>query len=175
METVKKTELIMSQAGLNHRDRKVVEPALKKAEITGTPTVAIELPDGTMITGKTTETLNASSTCVINAIKTFCGIDPDIHLISPMILTPMFKLKKEVLGTSQPTLNLEETLIALSICAAINPVAEAALAKLPQLKNCEAHSTVILSDSDDRMFRKLGMHITCEAEFSSKSLYYLNQ
>lgn len=173
IETVQKIDLIMKQIDIKPQSRRVVEPALAKMKETGAPAVAIELPDGAIVTGKTGDMLNASSGCLLNAIKKLAGISDGIHLISPVVLGPMFRLKKEILGGKNTILNVEETLIALSICAATNPTAEHAMSKLTELKNCEAHATTMLIGADEAMFRKLGINLTCEPEFPSKALYYI--
>lgn len=171
-ETVYKVELLMNQAGISKQDRRVVAPALKRAAATGMPAAAIELDDGTIITGKTSSLLGASSAALLNALKTLGGIQHEIHLISPIIIEPIQNLKIRHLGNQNPRLHTDEILVALSICAATNPTAELALRQLPRLRGCEAHSTVILSHVDDSTLRKLGMNLTCEPQYQTKKLYH---
>ena len=179
-ETFEAAKLIMEQVNLKEEDRKVVLPARKRAEelkeTVGkneiVPVIALELADGTIITGRSTETLDSSASVLVNAIKHLANISDDIHLISPVILEPINKLKSETLSSKNVALNCEEVLIALSICAATNPMAQAAMEKLPMLKGGQAHSTIILPTNDEQTFRKLGIDITCDAVYPSESLYY---
>ena len=167
-----KLELLMKQAGVTADDRPVIEKALKKSEETnGEPAAAIEMPDGTIITGKTSSLLGASSAALLNALKYLGGIDDDIHLISPTIIEPIQKLKVGHLGNRNPRLHIDEVLIALSICAATDEKAQLALDQLEGLKGCEAHATVILASTDEKMFKKLGINLTCEPKYQTKKLY----
>ncbi len=168
-----KLELLMKQAGLSAEQRPVITAALTKAEATGEPAAAIEMPDGTIITGKTSALLGASSAAILNALKYLAGLDDEIHLISPTIIEPIQKLKVEHLGNRNPRLHIDEVLLALSICAATDELAQKALNELHNLKGCEAHTTVILASTDEKMFKKLGMNITCEPAYQSKKLYHL--
>ncbi len=171
-ETVYKLELLMNQAGVTLEDRAVTVAAQKRAEETGMPAAAIELPDGRIVTGKTTDLLGASSAVLLNALKALGGIQKDIHLISPIVIEPIQKLKVTRLGSQNPRLHTDEILIALSICAATNPTAELALRQLSKLKGCEAHSSVLLSAVDESTFRKLGVNLTCEPHYQTKKLYH---
>ncbi len=171
-EAVYKLELLMKQAEVTPEDRAVVPPALQRAEDTGMPAAAIGLPDGRIVTGKTSDLLGASSAALLNALKALGGIQKDIHLISPIIIEPIQKLKTTHLGSHNPRLHTDEILLALSICAATNPTAELAMRQLPRLRGCEAHSTVLLSRVDENTFRKLGVNLTCEAEYQTKKLYH---
>ena len=132
----------------------------------------MEMPDGKIITGKTSSLLGASSACLLNALKYLGGIPSDITLIAPSIIEPIQHLKVEHMGNHNPRLHTDEILIALSISAATNPTAEQALKQLPKLRGCEAHSTVILSQVDDSIFRKLGINLTCEPKYQTKKLYH---
>ena len=172
IDTVQRIEIVMKQTGLSPQDRKVVAPALKKKEETGVQTVALEMPNGTIVCGKAGKLLNAASGCLLNAVKTLAGISDEIHLISPVILGPMMKFKLEILKNKNPTLTLEETLIALSICAATNPTAELAMKKLGELAGCEAHASAMLTEADEEIFRKMHINITCEPEFPTNALFY---
>ena len=169
---VYKLELLMEQSGVNKEDRKVVPAALAKAAETAHPAVAIELNDGTVITGKTSSLLGACSAALLNALKYMAGIDDSIRLLPPSILEPIQDLKVNHLGNRNPRLHTDETLLALSIVASTDPVAEEAMKQLENLKNCEVHSSVILSSVDEGVFRKLGMHLTCEPVYETKKLYH---
>ena len=171
-DEVYKVELLMNKAGVSPEDRPVIAPALERAEQTGLPAAAIQLPDGKIVTGKTSALLGASSAALLNALKALGGIQKDIHLISPIIIEPIQKLKTTHLGSVNPRLHTDEILIALSICAATNPTAELAMQQLPKLRGCEVHSTVILSHVDEDTFRRLGMNLTCEPQYQSKKLYH---
>ena len=171
-EAVYKIELLMEQAGIRKEDRKPVPAALAKAAETGAPAVAIELNDGTIITGKTSPLLGASSAALLNALKYMAGIDDDTRLLSPEILEPIQDLKVNHLGNHNPRLHTDETLLALSIVASRLPIAEDEMKQLENLKCCEVHSSVILSGVDEGVFRKLGMHLTCEPVYETKKLYH---
>jgi len=165
-------ELLMNNIGLSPSDRPPVTPALAKAEQAEGPGVAIELPDGTMITGKTSELLGASSAALLNALKHLADIDDKVPLISPVVIEPIQQLKVGYLGNENPRLHTDEVLIALSICAATNPIAELVLKQLPNLRNSEAHSSVMLSQVDIGVFRQLGLNITCEPVYQTKRLFH---
>ena len=171
-EVLYKLELLMKQAGLSEDDRKVVEPALKLEEQTDYPAVAIELPDGQIITGKTSDLLGASAGALLNAIKNLCGLDDDLHLVSPEAIEPIQALKTSYLGSCNPRLHTDEILIALSVSAAHNPDAKMALEQLPKLNECEVHSSVLLSSVDHQIFKKLGVHLTCEPKYESNCIYH---
>ena len=136
------------------------------------PAAAIELPDGRIITGKTSSLLGASSAALLNALKALAGMDHRSLLIAPTAIEPIQNLKIQHLGNHNPRLHTDETLIALSITAAMNPKAGRAMKQLPKLPGCEAHSTVILSQVDETTFRKLGMNMTSEAKTQTKKLYH---
>lgn len=167
-ETVLKLELLMKKAGVTIHDRKVVSPALQKAALTGAPAAAMELPDGTIVTGRTSDLLGAASALLLNSLKVLGGISDDIRLISPVIIEPIQHLKVDHLGNRNPRLHTDEVLIALSICAATNPTAELAMEQLNKLRGCEVHSSVILSSVDEKVFRRLGVNITCEPIYETK-------
>lgn len=171
-ELVYKVELLMNKAGIATEDRPVIAPALERAEETGLPAAAIQLPDGHVVTGKTSALLGAAAAALLNALKALGGIQKDIHLISPIVIEPIQKLKVTHLGSQNPRLHTDEILIALSICAATNPTAELAMRQLPKLRGCEAHSTVILSRVDEGIFRKLGVNLTCEPQYQNNKLYH---
>ena len=166
-ETVRKLELLMRKAGVELKERQVVAPALRRAEETGNAAAAMELPDGTIVTGKTSDLLGASSALLLNALKKLAGMPNELHLISPVVLDPIQHLKVDHLGNRNPRLHTDETLIALSICAATNPMADMAMQQLDKLRGCEVHSTVILSAVDERTFKRLGVNLTCEPRYSA--------
>lgn len=164
-------ELLMKQLEITPEYRKCVEPALKKSEETGAPAAAIELSDGTVVLGKTSSLLGASSATLLNALKQIAGISSDIDLVSPIVIEPIQDLKVNHLGNRNPRLHTDEVLIALSISAATNPTAEKAMQALQSLKGCEMHSTVILADVDIHTLGKLGINVTCEPLRQKKSYY----
>ena len=171
---VSKIELLMKNAGISPSDRAPVMPALEKSDKTESPCIAIALPDGALITGKTSPLLGASSAALLNALKHLAGIDDKVPLISPVVIEPIQKLKVGYLGNENPRLHTDELLIALSICAATNPIAELVLEQLPNLANSEAHSSVILSQVDITVMRQLGINITCEPVYQNKRLFHRN-
>ena len=160
-----KLEILMKKAGVTTADRKVVAPALQRAEETGKPAAAMELPDGTMITGKTTPLLGASAALMLNALKALAGVGKRIHLISPTVIDPIQHLKVDHLGNRNPRLHTNEVLLALSICAATNPTAELVMEQLGKLRGCEVHSSVILSAVDENVLKRLGINLTCEPRY----------
>ncbi len=169
---LRKIELIMNSAGITVDERPVVAAARNRAEATGAPAMAIELPDGRVITGKTTSLLGPASAVLLNALKTLAGIEKQQLLIAPGIIAPIQHLKVEHLGGHNPRLHTDETLEALSICAVTDPMAERAMEQLGSLRGCEAHSTVILSRVDENLFQKLGVNVTCEPRYQIKKLFH---
>ncbi len=169
---VRKVESVMTQAGVDVSMRSVAQPAIDKAEETGEPAAALELPDGHIVTGKTSPLLGASCAMLINALKALGGINDDIHLLSRNIIEPIQRLKTGYLGNKNPRLHTDEVLIALTISATTNPAAELAIKQLGKLRGCEAHSTVILSQVDDNVFRNLGVNLTCEPNYQTKKLFH---
>ena len=166
-DVVLKLELLMKKAGIAREDRTVVAPALELAEKTGKPAAAMELPDGRIVTGKTSNLLGASSALLLNALKELGGMDDELHLISPLAIDPIQHLKVEHLGNRNPRLHTDETLIALSISAATDPLAEQAMEQLSKLRGCEVHSSVILSSVDENVFKRLGVNLTCEPRYNN--------
>ena len=164
-DVVGKLELLMRKVGISPDQRRVVAPALELAEATGEPAAAMELPDGRIVTGKTSSLLGASSALLMNALKALGGIGDKLHLISPVVIDPIQHLKTDHLGNRNPRLHTDETLIALSISAATNPTAELAMEQLSALRGCEVHSSVILSPVDEKTFKRLGVNLTCEPRF----------
>ena len=164
-DDVSKLELLMNQAGVSTDDRKVAAAALEKEKQTGAPAAAMELQDGTIITGKTSDLLGACSALVLNALKHFGNIDDSVLLMSPEVIEPIEDLKINHLGNNNPRIHTDETLIALSICANTDADAKKAIDQLEKLRGCEVHSTVILSQADERTFKRLGVNLTCEPKF----------
>ena len=164
-EMIMKLELLMRKAAVDIASRKVVKAALEKADATGKPAAAMELPDGRIVTGKTSDLLGASASLLLNALKALGGIRDELHLISPVVIDPIQHLKVDHLGNRNPRLHTDEVLIALSICAATNPLAELAMEQLSKLRGCEVHSSVILSAVDEKIFKRLGVNLTCEPRY----------
>ena len=167
-----KIELLMEQAGINIADRKVIAAANERAEETGAPAAAIELPDGRIITGKTTPLLGASSALLLNALKALAGIPKEIRLIPQNVIEPVQELKVNALGNHNPRLHTDEILIALCISAVTDENAKKAMDKLSELRHCEAHSSVMLSTVDTNVFKKLGVNLTLEPKYQTKKLYH---
>ena len=166
-EVVVKLELLMKKAGVLPEERRVVAPALERAELTGKPAAAMELPDGRILTGKTSDLLGASAALLLNALKALGGISDEMHLISPKVIDPIQHLKVDHFGNRNPRLHTDEVLIALSISAATDPTAEIAMEQLGKLRGCEVHSSVILSAVDVKTFKRLGVNLTCEPRFKA--------
>lgn len=171
-DTLYKLELIMKQAGLTTENRGVVGAALLREETTGHPAVAIELEDGTIVTGKTTDLLGAAAAALLNTLKVLGGIDHELHLVSPKAIEPIQRLKTNFLGSKNPRLHTDEILIALSTSAASDKNAEFAMNQIKKLRGLEAHSSVLLSSVDEKIFKRLGIHLTCEAKYESENHLY---
>ncbi|MBO4523864.1 DUF1846 domain-containing protein [Ruminococcus sp.] len=166
-DEVMKLELLMKQANVTVEDRKVVSAALDKEKTTEGPAAAMELPDGTILTGRTSNLLGAVSALLLNALKHFANIDDEILLMSPHVIEPIMALKVNHLGNSNPRMHTDETLIALSICANTDDNAKKAMEQISKLRGCEVHSTVILSSVDERIFKRLGINLTCEPKYEA--------
>ena len=164
-DVVLKLELLMKKAGVTPAERTVIAPALERAAETGLPAAAMELPDGRIVTGRTSDLLGASAALLLNALKALGGIRDELHLISPVVIDPIQHLKVDHLGNRNPRLHTDEILIALSISAATNPTAELAMEQLSKLRGCNVHSTVILSAADEKTFKRLGANLTCEPQY----------
>ena len=169
---VYKIELLMKQAKISTSHRAVVPSANELAEKEGAPAAALELPDGSIVTGKTSNLLGASAALLLNAVKVLGGIPHKQHLISPTSIEPIQKLKVDYLGSSNPRLHTDEILIALSTCAATDKDAKKALEQLPKLKGCQVHTSVMLADVDIKMFKRLGIELTCEPVYEHKGIYH---
>ena len=168
-----KLELLLNQAGLTVGSRAVEQQAHARSERTGgLPAAAIELADGTIVTGKTGPLLGAASSALLNALKRLAGIDQEVELVSARAIEPIQTLKTNYLGSRNPRLHTDEILIALSSSAAENELAAAALHQLPQLKGCDVHSTVILSSVDSDILNKLGMYLTCDPAYEEEDRMY---
>ncbi|MFA6860003.1 MAG: DUF1846 domain-containing protein [Clostridia bacterium] len=170
-DTVDRIEFIMEKAELSTNIRAVVAKANDLARETGNPCVALELPNGKIITGRTKELLGSCAACALNAAKEIAGISDDTLLISPEILYPILSLKKETFGIKMGVLSLKDIMFALSICARTDKNASKALEAIKELKNCEAHSSNILNPSDEDTMRKLKINMTSEPVFLSKNLF----
>jgi len=171
-EEIQKLELLMNQANVTVQDRRVVGKALERARETHAPAAALELDDGRIITGKTSNLLGASAALLLNVLKELAGIDHGLHVISPESIEPIQKLKVDYLKSKNPRLHTDEVLIALSTSAAGNPDARKALEQLPKLKGCQAHTSVMLSDVDIKIFKKLDVQITSEAVYETDHIYH---
>ncbi|MCQ2437895.1 MAG: DUF1846 domain-containing protein [Clostridia bacterium] len=168
-----KIKLLLGTLGIDTDDYPVVPAARERAEATGAPAVAIELPDGKIVTGRTSDLLGASAGALLNALKSIAGIPDEVQLMSPTVIEPIQHLKTAHMGSRNPRLHTDEILIALAICAATDENAEKAMDALSALNGCEAHSTVILSGVDEAVFKKLGVNITCEPDYENSRLFHM--
>ena len=164
-DEIYKQELIMKQAKISVNDRAVVPIANERAKQKGSAAAAMELPDGTIVTGSTSDLLGPASAVLLNAIKVLGKIDDNEHLISPSFIEPIQHLKTGYLGSKNPRLHTDEVLIALSMCAVSDPKAKLALEQLPKLSGCQLHVSAILSSIDINTFKKLGIELTNEAVY----------
>ncbi len=171
-EIIYKLELLMKQAEVTPAIRPVVGEALVAAETTGRPAAAIELPDGRVVTGKTSDLMGPAAGAVLNALKALAGIPRELDLISPEAIMPIQHLKVEHLGSKNPRLHTDEVLIALASSAIGNPLADKAMDQLALLRDCQAHISVVLSSVDMRIYKKLGLQVTCEPKYETKKLYH---
>ena len=161
-----KLALLMKQANVTADNRRTIAAALAKEAETGAPAAAMELPDGTILTGRTSELLCAASWLLLNALKHLAGLDDKILLMSPNVIEPIMDLKVNHLGNNNPRIHTDETLLALSICATTDENAKKAMEQISKLRGCEVHSTVILSAVDERIFKRLGINLTCEPKYN---------
>ncbi|MBR6354441.1 MAG: DUF1846 family protein, partial [Paludibacteraceae bacterium] len=172
-DNLTKLESLLYQAHIKPTDYKVVDAALKKVAATGgRPAAAIELPDGTIVTGKTTDLLGPLSAALLNALKELGNIDQSFNLVSRLAIEPIQTLKTEYLGSMNPRLHTDEILIALSSSAAHNELAERAMQQLPKLKGSTAHVSVMVSSVDESTFKKLGINLTCEPKYEQTRNYH---
>lgn len=163
--------LTMSQLGITAEDRPVVGPAIDTERRTKGPAAALQLPDGRVVTGKTSALLGSSSAVLLNALKTLAGLPDEVHLLAPETIGPIQTLKTQHLGSANPRLHTDEVLIALAVGATHDENASRALAELPRLRGCDVHTTVILGPVDEAIFRQLGVQVTSEPVFQTKKLY----
>ena len=171
-DEVYKLKLLMNQAKITPEMRSVVGPCLKRAEELSCPAAALELDDGRIVTGKTSDLLGASAAVLLNAIKVLGDIPDDVHLIAPSAIEPIQVLKTGYLGSKNPRLHTDEVLIALSMSAATDETAKKALAQLPKLRGCQVHTSVMLSNVDIKTFKKLGVQLTSEPVYEHNKLYH---
>ncbi|HZK62231.1 MAG TPA: DUF1846 domain-containing protein, partial [Anaerovoracaceae bacterium] len=179
-ESLNRSKLLMDEMGITVEDRKVVQPARDYAEYKrncderyeNIVVMAIEMPDGSFITGRSSRRMVAASAAVLNAIKKLSGQSDDIHLISPTVLSDIQKLKKDILKQDRSSLNCEEILSALTISVGTNPSAQAAVDQLVNLDGCKAHCTAILSDRDEQTLRSLGLDVTSDPDYLTTNLYF---
>ena len=179
-EALERSELLMKEVGAKEEDRKVVAPARDYAEYkrrcdkkyVNVVVMAIEMPDGSMITGRSSRRMVAAAAAVLNAVKKLAGIDDDKYVIAPNVFKDIQDLKANVLNHDRTSLNVEEILTALSISAEINACADKAVQMLGMLKGCKAHCTAILSDRDEQTLRSMGIDVTCDPEYVTTNLYF---
>ena len=171
--TVYRLELLMQQAGLTPAIRPVVDEANRLAEETGEPAMAIQLADGSMVTGKTSELMGCSAAALLNALKKLSGVGGHgVHLIAQSAIEPIQTVKVRYLGSSNPRLHSDEVLIALAASANLDSRAAQALEALAALQGCQAHCSVILSSPDENTYKKLGIQLTCEPRYQTNKLYH---
>ena len=171
-ETIRKLELLMNQSDVTPDTCPAVQAALDRAQQTGGPAGAMVMCDGTVLTGKTSSTLGAASALLLNALKYLAGIDDQLDLISAHVLEPICELKTQYMGHRNPRLHTDEVLLALTISALSNPIAQQAKEQLKNLHGCQAHFSVILSDEDERLLRRLGIHVSFQPTYETGKLYH---
>ena len=171
-ETIQKLELLISQTGIVPKEHPMVVASLRREAETGNPAAAMRLPDGTIVTGKTSDLMGCASSLLLNALKALAGINNDIDLISPQVISPICALKTGHLGSKNPKLHSDEVLIALCVSAVTNPVAALAMKQLDKLRGCDAHFSVIPSSVDEKQYRKLGIDVSCEPRYEETRLYH---
>ena len=167
-----RSAVVMAKAGIKETDRRVVAPARMRAEETGDAASAIELADGTIIRGRTSELLGCSAAMLLNALKYLAGIEDETLLLSPESIEPIQSLKTKHLGSLNPRLHTDEVLIALSVSAAKDENARRALDVIKQLRGCDVHTTTILGSVDEGIFRNLGVLVTSDPVFARKKALY---
>lgn len=174
-EETYKLEMLMNQANITVHDRPVVDAALTEAERTNGPAAALELPDGSIVTGKTSGLLGACSALLLNALKELAGIEHEIKIISPQAIEPIQSLKTKYLGSRNPRLHTDEVLIALSVSAATSKDARLAMDQLPKLKGCQVHVSVMPGSVDIKQFKRLSIQATFEAKYEKNSVFFNNK
>ena len=170
-EVVRKLEIVMQQAGVTPEICPAVAACLQKAEETGAPAGAMVLPDGSVVTGKTSSLLGASAALLLNALKAMAGIDHKLKLIPASVIEPISRLKTGNLGHRNPRLHSDEVLIALAISGLTNPLAAMVQEQLSSLRGCDAHFSVIISEEDEKLYKRLGINVTCQPRYEVKKLY----
>jgi len=170
-EVPRKIKLLMNELNVNENYLDVVIPAIEKSKKEKKHVISLKLPDGKIITGKETDLLSPASSVIINAMKTLTKLPDEINLLSPTILEPIYKIRPKGLSEKRP-LQLQEVMIALSICSVTNPLIEKAINTLDKLEGCEAHATFILTNGDLKSLKSLGINLTCEPTFYSDKLFY---
>ena len=173
-DAIEKMEILLNKAGIKPTDRKVVEAAVNTGNKEKEPSLAIELPNGKIVTGHRSALFGACAACLLNALKVLGKIDKDLYLLMPMVLEPLTELKLNYLHRSNTRLRAEEVLIVLSIQSRTNPLAERAMKQLPKLVGCEAHSSTILSEVDLQTLNRLGIRVSEEPISYKKKLYTKN-
>lgn len=171
-EEVGKLELLMKDAGVDVDLSPAHQAALAKAEASGLPAGALVLPDGSLVTGKTSELLGAASSLLLNALKVVAGIDDSTYIVSDAALEPICHLKTEHLHSINPRLHSDETLIALSISSATDPLAQRAIDATEALRGCDAYFSVIISSTDEKTYANLGINVCCEPVFERRAYYH---
>lgn len=169
---IRKLELLMNQADITSEICPAISSSLMKAEATGLPAAAMVLPDGRIVTGKTSTTLGAASALLLNALKVLGGIDDELRLISADVLEPICKLKTQYLKHKNPRLHTDEVLLALTVSSLTDPVASLAKEQLSNLAGSDAHFSVIISEEDEMILRRLGINVSCEPRYENKQLYH---
>ena len=171
-EVVRKLEIVMQQASVTPEICPAVAACLQKAEETGAPAGAMVLPDGSVVTGKTSSLLGASAALLLNALKAMAGIDHKLKLIPASVIEPISRLKTGNLGHRNPRLHSDEVLIALAISGLTNPLAAMVQEQLSSLRGCDAHFSVIISEEDEKLYKRLGINVTCQPRYEVKKLYH---
>ena len=171
-EVVRKLEIVMQQAGVTPEICPAVAACLQKAEETGAPAGAMVLPDDSVVTGKTSSLLGASAALLLNALKAMAGIDHKLKLIPASVIEPISRLKTGNLGHRNPRLHSDEVLIALAISGLTNPLAAMVQEQLSSLRGCDAHFSVIISEEDEKLYKRLGINVTCQPRYEVKKLYH---
>ena len=178
--TLERSELLMKEVNASEEDRAVVQPAREYAEFKRSQdpkylnmvAMAIEMPDGSIVTGRSSHRMAAAGAAVLNAVKKLGGIPDDLYLIAPNVFSSIQQLKDDVLHHDRTSLNLEEVLTALCISAETNSCADKAVKMLEKLQGCKAHCTAILSDRDEQTLRSMGIDVTCDPEYVTTNLYF---
>ena len=167
IDVVDRIKILMNELNIDEHMLETVDKAIKKSKQINSNVLALKLHNKKIVTGKETELLSAPSALIINAIKVLSKIPDEIDLLSPTVLEPILKQRKK----NKNPLQLQEVLIALSVCSVTNPVVEKALSCLDKLKNCEAHATYIVTNGDKKVLTNLGIRLTCEDKFHSDNLF----